>query len=77
MKGKKYKDFKILNSGIKIEKKQYIVGSSCKESDIITEIIDENTLEIGSIIEFYYVGAYSINEIPNFIITKPKVYYLE
>ena len=47
-----------------------------KESDIFTELIDERILEIGSIIEFYYVGAYSVNEIPNFIIKKPKVYYL-
>lgn len=77
LKGKMHKYYRILNSESKKEKKQCIVGSTCKESDIISEFTNESALKIGSLIEFYYVGAYSINEIPNFIIKKPKIYYLK
>lgn len=77
LKGKKIKDCRIQNSKNTKEEKQYIVGSTCKESDVLAELTNEPALKIGSVIEFYNIGAYSINEIPEFIINKPRVYYLK
>ena len=77
LKGKNFKNYRIQNSKNTKEEKQYIVGSTCKESDVLAELTNEPALKIGSIVEFYNIGAYSINEIPEFIINKPKVYYLK
>ena len=77
LKGKMHKNYRILNSETKKEEKQYVVGNTCKESDVISEFTNASSLKIGSLIEFCYAGAYSINEVPNFIIKKPKIYYLK
>ena len=52
---------------------QIIVGNSCKESDIIMILKNENSLEIGDNLIIKNVGAYTYNEITDFILEKPNV----
>lgn len=55
--------------------KQTIAGITCKESDIILELKNETELQVGDTIEFDNVGAYTVNEIADFLIEKPHFYY--
>lgn len=52
---------------------QYIVGNTCKESDCIMELTNAQRIYIGDIIKLYNVGAYTINNIPSFILPKPNL----
>ncbi|MGF7186780.1 diaminopimelate decarboxylase [Desulfitispora alkaliphila] len=55
--------------------KQIIVGNTCKESDVILEINNCRRLEVGEVLEFDNLGAYLLNEIPEFLLDYPSVYH--
>ena len=70
----KYKlKFKKIQSGSPLEK-QIIVGNSCKESDVIMVLKNEPALKIGDILILKNFGAYTINEVSDFILKKPNVF---
>ncbi len=54
---------------------QIVVGCTCKESDELMVLENEYELTIGDEIEIIDVGAYSINEINEYLINKPRMYY--
>ncbi|MBH1940650.1 hypothetical protein I5677_07090 [Mobilitalea sibirica] len=60
-----------------IVSKQLIVGSTCKESDIILELNNIKRLSVGETIQFDNLGAYLINEISDFLMHKPEIYYCD
>lgn len=60
-----------------ILKHQIVTGCTCRNLDIFLELNNSLELEIGDVIIFYSVGAYALNRVPNFLIERPKVYYLK
>ncbi len=68
-------DYKIKHQHSSIISKQIVVGSTCKESDIILELNNSKKLSIGDLIQIDNLGAYVINEISDFLLPKPEVYY--
>jgi diaminopimelate decarboxylase len=70
-------DYKIKQQGDNIVSKQMIAGSTCKESDIILELNNSKRLSVGDIIQFDNLGAYVLNEISDFLLRKPEVYYCD
>lgn len=53
---------------------QKVVGCTCLENDVLMELTDEKKLEIGDVIEFTNVGAYTMTLTPSFIRLQPTVY---
>lgn len=70
-------DYRIKQEEGSIVLKQLIVGSTCKESDVILELNKCNRLTVGDIIQFDNLGAYLLNEISEFLLHKPTVYYCQ
>ena len=54
---------------------QSVVGCTCKESDVLLTLVNDKELKVGSEIVIYDLGAYVMNEIPAFLLDKPRVYY--
>ena len=55
---------------------QRITGCTCKESDVICNLLNFPEIRLGDQLIIDCLGAYSINEIPAFLLEKPKFYYL-
>jgi diaminopimelate decarboxylase len=62
------------NQGGLLLDKQIIVGNSCKESDVIMVLKNEPALKIDDILVLKNLGAYTINEIADFILKKPNIF---
>ncbi|MGN0141864.1 MAG: hypothetical protein ACI4AD_06515 [Roseburia sp.] len=72
----KLTDYEIVRNVIGEKREiQRIVGCTCKESDLLLIIKNENELDVGDILIINNVGAYTINEISSFLLAKPKIYY--
>ncbi len=70
-------DYKIKQQDSSIVSKHMIVGSICKESDIILELNNSKRLSVGDIIQIDNLEAYLLNEISDFLLHKPEVYYFD
>lgn len=68
-------DYELISGGCKIIDNQFLVGASCKESDILIRLENKPELNIGDQVVLNNVGAYSVNEISGFLIGKPNIYY--
>ena len=58
-------------------RKQVVVGCTCLENDRLFEIDNEEIINIGDVIKYHFVGAYTMCLSPLFIRYFPKVYRLE
>ena len=58
----------------KIVDNQYLVGSTCKESDRFWKLKNTNEVLEGDKVIFEQVGAYTMSLAPTFILTFPNVY---
>lgn len=56
---------------------QRITGCTCKESDVICELKDFPEIRTGDELIIDDLGAYTVNEIPIFLLEKPEFYYLD
>lgn len=52
-------------------RKQLIVGCSCKESDVLGEVDNSCEINVGDIIVYENIGAYTIDKCNDYIIKKP------
>lgn len=55
---------------------QRITGCTCKESDIICELVDFPEIQKDDKLLISDLGAYTINEIPLFLLQAPERYYV-
>lgn len=71
--------YKVLNdtNGREIVRKQVVVGCTCLENDRLFEIDNEEIINIGDVIKYHFVGAYTMCLSPLFIRYFPKVYRFE
>lgn len=71
--------FKIINDTNKreLEEKQVVVGCTCLENDRLFEMERQIKLDIGDVIKYYFVGAYTMCLSPLFIRYFPRVYKFE
>lgn len=72
-----YKIIRVSNKNIQKINKQVVAGCSCKSSDIFFELKNQYELNIGDMVIFDGVGAYTTNRVSNFLIKKAKIYYKE
>lgn len=63
--------------GRDIENKQIVVGCTCLENDRLFEITNQPRLEVGDVLKYHFVGAYTMCLSPLFIRYFPSVYKLE
>ena len=69
-------DSQIKYNSSTLQKKQTIVGCTCKESDVLIVLENVPAIEIGDIIRFDNMGAYVLNELSPYIIDLPRIYYI-
>lgn len=68
-------EYTVKTQGKKKIKSQIVVGSTCKESDVFFVIDNGIELQVGDEIAIKNVGAYAINEISDFLVGRPNIYY--
>lgn len=71
--------FEVINETTKrdIEEKQVVVGCTCLENDRLFEMERQTKLNVGDVIKYNFVGAYTMCLSPLFIRYFPRVYKLE
>lgn len=74
---KRVPNYKILDSGKKIIKKQEICGCTCMENDRFFELTDSYELMTGNMIRFKDAGAYTMSFNSHFIVEPPVTYLME
>lgn len=68
-------EYELKITGKKKIKTQIVVGSTCKESDVFFILDNEAELLVGDLIIIKNVGAYAVNEISDFLVGRPNIYY--
>lgn len=68
-------DFSIFSDNDTILPEQIIVGNTCKESDLLLTLNNYPLLQEGDIIQINNLGAYLLNEVSNFLLPYPTIYY--
>lgn len=69
-----YKTFLLEIGNRELMPKQVFVGCTCLENDRLFTLLDSPRIEVGDVIKFHYVGAYTTCISPLFIRYFPRVY---
>ena len=75
---KTFEDIHLVNDGARrasYPEMQRVVGCSCKESDIICELSNFPEIKLGDELVIDNLGAYTINEVPMFLLERPDFHY--